>query len=289
MQRCNLAFVNHPARTSALVVGALSRDLLTSSDGSKQFRSGGGVHHGGITLARLGSSVRVLTRVHPEDEADLPAPLRAEGAEVLALASAATTTYVNHYGDHTDRHELRASSDPITAGDVPPSWRELDLVQLSPMHQNDIAAETAAGLHGLKGLDVQGLLRGPGLEGMRALPCFLDNVDVVQVSETDLADLLGEQSLGHFAQRFKLKEMIVTRGSRGATLLTQQGTTEIPARKVEGGDPVGAGDVFLAAYLFLRVRGRGPIDAARGATRACEAKLEHGLIPRRFQPEQADP
>jgi sugar/nucleoside kinase (ribokinase family) len=289
MQHCNLAFVNRPDQTSALVVGALSRDLLISSDGSEQLRSGGGVHHGGITLARLGSSVHVLTRVHPEDEAGLPAPLRAEGAEVLALASDATTTYVNHYGDHADRHELRASSDPITAADVPPSWRELDLVQLSPLHQNDIAAETAAGLHGLKGLDVQGLLRGPGLEGMRALPCFLDNVDVVQVSETDLAELLGEQSLGRFAQRFKLKEMIVTRGSRGATLRTEKGTTEIPARKVEGGDPVGAGDVFLAAYLFLRVGGRGPIDAARGATQACAAKLEHGLIPRRFQPEPADP
>ena len=288
MQPSNLAVVHRPARTSALVVGALSRDLLIGSDGSTQLRSGGGVHHGGITLARLGSSVRVVTRVHPEDEEDLPAPLRAEGVEVLALPSDATTTYVNQYHAREDRHELKVASDPIAPEDVPRGWREVDLVQLSPLHQNDIAPETVAELHGLKGFDVQGLLRGRGSEGLRALPSYLENVDVVQVSESDLSGLLGGQSLGHFVQRYDVKEMIVTRGSRGATLVTEKGATEVPARGVAGGDPVGAGDVFLASYLFLRSRGRGPVDAARGATRACAAKLEHGMIPRGFAPEEAD-
>ena len=235
----------------------------------------------------LGMLLERTTRVRPEDEDGLAVPLRAEGVEVLALPSDATTTYVNYYGAGEDRHELKAASDPIAPNDVPPSWREVDLIQLSPLHQTDIAPETAAVLHGLKGFDVQGLLRGPGREGMRALPCFLESVDVVQVSETDLPDLLGEQSLGRFVQRFKLKEMIVTRASRGATLVTKKGTTELPARKVEGGDPVGAGDVFLACYRFLRGGGRGPIDAAQGATRACAAKLEHGVIPQRFRPEEA--
>ncbi len=270
-------------------MGAISRDLIVGGGSAAESRAGGGVHHGGLALARLGSSVRAVTRVRLEDEGALLAPLRAEGVEVLALPSHATTTYLNDYSGDKDRHELNAVSDPIAPDDVPSEWREADLVQLSPLHRNDIVPETAAALHGLKGLDVQGLLREPGLAGMRALPRMLAHVDVVQVSESDLPALLGDESLGGFVRRFNVEEMIVTRGSKGATIIAARESTEVPTRRVEDGDPVGAGDVFLASYLLLRVSGRGPIEAARGATRACSAKLEQGMIPRGFQPEAVDP
>jgi sugar/nucleoside kinase (ribokinase family) len=54
----------------------------------------------------------------------------------------------------------------------------------------------------------------------------------------------------------------------------------VPADTVEPRAPVGAGDVFLAAYLLLRVRGRGPLEAARGAARVAALKVAHGEVPR---------
>jgi len=48
---------------------------------------------------------------------------------------------------------------------------------------------------------------------------------------------------------------------------------------------VGAGDVFLGTYLMLRVEGRDPASAARGATRTSMAQIEHGEVPRGFVPD----
>jgi len=275
--------VNARSPTNALVVGAISRDLIVGRDGAMASRSGGGVHHGGLALARLGASVHIVTRVHPEDEAELLAPLRAEAVDLLALPSRATTTYRNDYGAREDRHELKAASDPIEPEDVPANWRKPDLVQLTPLHPHDVVPETAVALRGLKGLDVQGLLREPGSDGPDILRRFLARVDVVQVSESDLSALVREESPQRFVQRLGVKEMIITRGDRGATIVSARESREVPTQRVEDGDPIGAGDVFLASYLLLRVSGRDPVGAARGATRACSAKLEHGTIPVGFQ------
>lgn len=278
-----------PTRKSALVLGAISRDWLVTNGAAPEPRPGGGVYHGGLALVRLGLSVRVVTRVRPDDEDALLSSLRAERVDVLALPSDMTTTYLNDYRASTDQHELKAASDPIRPEDVPADWTQADLVQLSPLHQNDIVPETAARLRGFKGLDVQGLFRKPGVAGPRILSSFLAHLDVLQASESDLPSLLNGDSLERFVRRFNVREMIVTRGARGATLITAKGSSEIPTRPVEGGDFVGAGDVFLASYLFLRVSDRRPTDAARGAVRACIAKIEHGSIPPGFNPEQEGP
>jgi sugar/nucleoside kinase (ribokinase family) len=123
--------------------------------------------------------------------------------------------------------------------------------------------------------------------GPRILSGFLAHLDVLQASESDLPALLNGDSLERFVRRFNVREMIVTRGARGATIITGERSSEIPTRPVEGSDFVGAGDVFLASYLFLRISDRGPTDAAQGAVRACIAKIEHGSIPTGFNPEEA--
>ena len=275
-------------RKCALFVGAVSRDLLVSGESEPDSRPGGGVHHGGLALARLDARVRVVTRVRRDDVETLLAALRSEQADVLALPSHATTTYRNDYHAAVDRHELKAASDPIGPDDIPSAWRDADLIQISPLHQRDVAPETAAVLHGFKGLDVQGLLRGTGREGHRSLPVFLAHIDVLQVSESDLPTLLEDESLGDFVQRSGVSEMLVTRGARGATLVTSRGPSEIPTRPVEGGYPVGAGDVFLAAYLLSRVRGYEPHGAAQLATRVCIAKIQQSMVPRDFRLQEND-
>ena len=268
----------------ALVVGAVTRDLELAHEGSNGFRPGGVVVHGGLGLARLGAGTRIVTRVRPADDEALLAVLRREGVETLALASRETTTYANDYSGARTRHELRAMSDPIGPADVPAAWREADLVQLGPLHPRDILPETAAVLRGFKGIDVQGLVRVPGPGGTRlrpfaALGRFLEHVDVVQASERELPALLDGASLERFVARHAVREMIVTRGARGATIVTRDGATDVPAYPTRGRAQVGAGDVFLASYLLLRVRGSEPVAAADGAARIAASKITHGDVP----------
>jgi len=224
-----------------------------------------------------------VTRVRPEHEESLLAALRREGVETLALESRETTTYANDYSGARSRHELRAMSDPIGPADVPESWRHADVVQLGPLHPWDVLPETAALLRGFKGIDVQGLVRVPGPGGTRlrpfaALARFLEHVDVVQASERELPAVLDGDSLEHFVARHAVREMIVTRGPRGATVVTPDGVTDVPAHPVRGSAQVGAGDVFLASYLLLRARGEGPTAAAAGAARIAAEKITHGEV-----------
>jgi sugar/nucleoside kinase (ribokinase family) len=271
---------------TALVVGAISRDVILRKRDAPELpaRPGGVVHYAGLALARLGARTRAVTRSHLQDAPALLEPLREAGVEVLWLPSRSTTSYANDYSGAVDRHRLLAVSDPIRGEDVPPSWREADCIQLGPLHRADLAPDVGARCRGLRGLDVQGLVRLGTPHGTRLAPHpemarFLEHTDVVQASETELPALLDGDTLERFTRRFGVREMIVTRGVRGATLLAGGHEKHVAALAVRGGFKVGAGDVFLAAYLFLRARGREPFEAGQRAALICSARIQSGEIP----------
>jgi 1D-myo-inositol 3-kinase len=264
---------------SALVLGAITRDL--ERDGTAA--PGGVVHYAGRAFAALGAQTRVVTRVHADDAADLLAPLVAAGVEVRALPSATTTTYANDYSGGEDRHELLAASDPIGPDDVPIAWRTADVIQLGPLHRRDILPETLAGLSGFTGVDLQGLVRLADADGTRLAPnpelaAYLAHVRVAKASEEELAVLLDGRSLEAFRCDYELAELLLTRGERGALVVTPGRVDEIAAAPAERRYPIGAGDVFLAAYLFARANDRNPVDAARFAARTSATQIEHGKV-----------
>ena len=265
---------------TALVLGAVSRDVEISDTSESTSRPGGVVSYAGTTLARLGASTRVVTRVHESDAIVLLNPLEAEGVEVLALPSRATTRYILDYSGRVDRHQLCETSDPIRPADVPTAWRSADLVHLGPLHRRDIEPATVSVLRGLIGIDLQGLVREPG--AVRDIPEMLQHVTVVQVSESELPMILEGAKPESLIGRAGVREAIITRGERGATVLTRDGTVEIPAHASQGAHPIGAGDVFLASYLLSRVRGLPPERAGQAAARVCAAKIDEGQVPKGF-------
>jgi len=267
------------ARTvTALVLGAITRDLQAGSESSP----GGVVHYAGRAFAALRARTRVVTRVREADAAELLAPLVAAGVEICALPSASTTTYANDYSGSEDRHDLLATSDPIGPDDLPASWRSADAIHLGPLHRDDIRAETLATLSGFTGIDLQGLVRLAGEHGTRLaanpeLKDHLAHVNVAKASEEELAVLLEDRSLEAFRSAHGLDELLVTRGERGALVVTRSGVTEIATPRVPRRFPVGAGDVFLAAYLYARASGRSPSEAGGFAAQRSAAHVEHGL------------
>jgi len=264
-----------------VLLGALSRDLDLGAPTAPP-RPGGTVLYAGLALARLGVAVRVVTRVAAADADRLLAPLRAAGVEVVWLPSRQTTTYANDYRPTVERHELGATSDTLAAGDVPPHWRDADVVQLGPLHHDDLRPGIAAGIAGLRGLDLQGLVRGRGGAACVAtgLEAHLAGLDVVQASAHELPIAAGGATANGFRRRHGIGELVVTRGARGAAIVSATGTTEIPALPVDATPhPAGAGDVFLAVYLLARRLGGGVAEAGGLAARAAAAHVERGLLP----------
>jgi sugar/nucleoside kinase (ribokinase family) len=272
---------------TALVMGSLSRDR--AADGSVS--PGGVVHWAGLALLRMGARVRVLTRAAERDDGLLD-PLRAEGARVLRLPSGQTTECRNHYGPRGDRHELWACSDPISASDVPSGWRAADLVQLGPLHPGDLAPGIARGLSGRIGLDVQGLVRAGKRAQTHLAPADLEpftarSVAVIKAGEAELSFALrAGETPEALLSRIGADELLVTRGARGATLVARGERNEIPAQPAGSGDPTGAGDVFLAAFLYARALGWPALRAAGLASRASAAKIGSGMLPADFRLEE---
>ena len=266
--------------TTALVLGAVTRDVEITDTRESAARPGGVVSYAGTALARLGVQTRVVTRVRAQVAVVLLDPLKAEGVQVLALPSRATTRYILDYSGQIDQHKLCETSDPIRPEDVPVAWRSADLIHLGPLHRRDVAPATVGVLRGLIGIDLQGLVREAG--AVRDIPEMLQHVNVVQISEDDLPTIFEGERPANLVERTGVSEAIITRGPRGATVLTRDREIEIPAQASLGRHRIGVGDVFLAAYLLSRTRGLSPERAGQAAARVCAAKLDQGQVPKGF-------
>lgn len=89
--------------------------------------------------------------------------------------------------------------------------------------------------------------------------------DVAKVNAAELAwvgaELGASPVVPELFRRYPLEVIAVTRGAAGAELFTRDAHRTRPGRSVSGGDPVGAGDAFLAA-LTLALLDALPLEQA---------------------------
>jgi ribokinase len=105
---------------------------------------------------------------------------------------------------------------------------------------------------------------------------LLRNVDVLTPNESETRILLGlapddPAPTSELARRllgFGVKRIVVTRGRRGALIVTPEGSDEVPAVAVEAVDTTGAGDAFNAALAVALGAGASLQNAVVRATRA---------------------
>ncbi len=91
-------------------------------------------------------------------------------------------------------------------------------------------------------------------------------------SEADRIQLLQE--------KFGIQEIIVTKGSRGASFFTPHAQLDCAACKVEVADTVGSGDAFLAAFLAKRLQGNtAEVALAYAAALGGFVTRNHGACP----------
>jgi sugar/nucleoside kinase (ribokinase family) len=248
------------------LIGNLSRDLLPGQPP----HVGGGAYHGARALQRLRVPARIVTRCATGDRDELMPPVVRLGTPVRYVKGDSTATFAFSYDG--DRRIMRMES----LGDI---WAPGDLPQLpatrwahiAPLARGEFPAETVAALarRCRVSLDGQGLVRAPELGPLRLDDDFdrqiLRHVWVLKLAEEE-AEVIGD------VEQLGVREVVVTHGSRGATVYCGGGREPVAARPIEG-DPTGAGDAFATAYVVARNGGFAPAGAARRATAVVAAVL----------------
>ena len=99
----------------------------------------------------------------------------------------------------------------------------------------------------------------------------LRHADIVKISE-DEVDFLGKTP--------RAELVVITRGARGGSVLSEEGKFDYPAFRVRAVDTTGAGDAFMAGLLFGLLR-KQPLKETISLAAACGAlaTLKRGAIP----------
>jgi sugar/nucleoside kinase (ribokinase family) len=242
------------------LIGNLSRDLLPGLPP----RPGGGSYHGARALQRLRVPARVVARCAAQDREELLPPLIRLGTPVRYVPGSATATFAMSYEGDLRRMRVDEVGDTWSPGDVPELPPAVRWVHVAPLFRSDFPPETLAALARRRrvSFDGQGLVRVPEAGPLRLDddfdPELLRNVWMLKLAD-DEAEAIGDVS------GLPVREIVVTHGSRGATLYVGGRREEIPARHIPG-DPTGSGDAFATSYVVARSAGFGPAGAARRAT-----------------------
>lgn len=188
-------------------------------------------------------------------------------------------------------------------------------VHLAPLLRSDFPDETIQMLSEtgfLISYDGQGLVRVPELGDLavdeRFHPGILDCISVLKLDELEADVVAGGSFDLQAAKRLRVPEILVTLGDRGCDLYADEGMTHLPLAvppasssrspeipdssgeapaiqpEIPGPQSVGAGDVFVVAYVCERAQGTSPVDAARRAGEVVAERLRARLSRRHAWP-----
>jgi sugar/nucleoside kinase (ribokinase family) len=268
-----------------LVVGSLSLDRI-ELDGQSEARVGGTVVYSGLTWRRLGGEVTVVTAMADRDRA-AARPLLHAGVLLVAADSDATTSFVNRVDGDGREQEVAARARAIPA-ELVAAAGPADVVHLGPLHPDDLEPEVyrvARAAAPAVAIDVQGFTRR--IEGRRVLAEASKSAAELlrgagwlkgDAGEFDLVAAALGCSAAQLADALGAGEVLRSRASEGGEVL-RPGAPAIrwAAVPVTGPvDPTGAGDVFLAAYLWHRVGQRLGIAESAALAAALAARQVAG-------------
>jgi pfkB family carbohydrate kinase len=269
-----------------LVVGSITRDTNIFA-GAAHHAFGGTALFAARTYAGFGVDVRLVTSLTAGDAALIAAEL--PGVELIAQPASATTAFENSYGAGDVRTQrVPAIAEPIELAQE--YLTGIDWLHLGPLHPQDLHSDWLQLRSPVPmALDLQGYARQ--VQGDRIvaqldgrITDFLPRIEWLKASRVEWRTLQAHLRIGPLERpAHGAVETLVTDGADGGVVLRsgQRDVRWSAAPPVSDCDPTGAGDVFLAAYLYQRAGNRA--SAHRSAAEAARFTSEL-LLQRRNQP-----
>jgi len=241
-----------------LVIGHITQDMTPEG-----YQLGGTASFSSLTALSMELRVGVLTSCSPE--ADLGA---LDGITVVRHASDQCTTFENLYFPEGRIQYLHHLATPLDASMIPTTWLNTPIVQLAPIAQEVDPKIVRAFPNSLIGVTPQGWLREWDQEG-RVRPC--DWLESQFVLEQSTAAVLSIEDLGGDESRVddlvtSIRILVITEGNAGARLYWNGDLRRFRPPSVVEVDPIGAGDIFAAAFFARLHATKDPWEAARFAT-----------------------
>lgn len=235
-------------------------------------RPGGSALYAAVTAHRLGLSVGLLTS-HGDD---FPLDAVPPQIEVVTVDAPQTTVFEHQPGADGRTLRVTAAARPLGPDDVPPDWRDADLVLLAPVLTELDPAIAAAFPEASIGASAQGWLRTLG-RGGEVLPTLWtpppDLLARLQALFASTEDIRGhEAAVLEWVQRLPLA--VITAAAAGALLYVNGDRYEVAPRRAKEVDETGPGDVFAATFLIHYHREGDPWEAAVAATCAASLSVE---------------
>ncbi len=261
-----------------VVAGEALFDLVLAEDGSLTAHPGGGPFNAARTAARLGAPTTFVGRISRDRFGErLAAELRADGVSLgddlrtgdpttLAVAelSGGGAAAYRFYTEGTAAAGLTveaalaalpSSVDALLVG-------TLGLV-IEPLAHAVEALVDTTGATVLLDANVRPAAIADEDAYRARLTRLLDRTDVLKASDDDLAWIAPGADPVETARALGPPITLLTRGARGATVVTADQAIEIAPQQVEVADTIGAGDAFAGAFLARHVE---DVDAVEAAT-----------------------
>jgi 1D-myo-inositol 3-kinase len=254
---------------SILVAGHYCHDTLVSNAGVHR-ALGGSAAYASAVLEAAGVSYEVVSK------AGRDFLYAAQVFRQPLITSERTTSFIDDYRFGERVSTVESVADPIEPADL----RGRFAIGLACAVAAEIGPETLLQLRKICGLvlaDAQGLLRRIGPRGEVELGPLPEGaagcIDYLKASRSEAA-LLDVPLL-----RTRLT-LLITDGSRGATLVTRSEETHVPAVPAVEVDATGAGDCFLAGFAVALSRGLAPLAAMRFANHCGALAVAQVGLPR---------
>jgi sugar/nucleoside kinase (ribokinase family) len=264
-----------------MMIGHFAKDKLVV-DGAGQVTSGGGVYYGSVALRRIGVSVAVVTRLHPDDFPRLD-ELKQEGVQVFATPAPETSGIENIYNSADMERRICKSigfAGPFQPGEIPDLSARIYLVASIIAGEVDLALLKSLAQRGPVAIDIQGFVRvrDNGDLVFRQWPDMAEGLSYVTYLKLDRAEaelLTGQTDLQLAARQladYGPREVVLTQSS-GVTVLADGQIYQAPFTPRSLAGRTGRGDTCFATYLGCRLN-CGPAEATRLAGAVTTLKQE---------------
>ena len=245
-------------------IGHISLDKVVTPQSTK-YMPGGTSFYFSKALVQSAINYGLVTAVAPQEQ-HVVDDLRAAGVTVYTLPSTHSVYFENIYStdqDHRDQHVL-AKAAPFSPDKMPEVTAKV--FHLGPLLADDIPVQLLYDLSrkGLVSLDIQGYLRhvvnrDVVYRDWADKKDVLPRVSILKANQFEMEVLTGRKD-AHEGARYLadlgVREVIITLGSKGSLIFTDDTFCQIPAFKPKAVvDATGCGDTYMAGYLSKRVKG----------------------------------